>query len=142
MNNPTLSEKYTDAGNSLRHYSGCVLKVRSMTIVQGLIVLGAEAVLYSKGEFFYLLIVTIFGLIFTFILYLVHTVYIQDFESILNWVVETEGESGPWMNYNMVRNNRLGKTHTNTFFHYGVFVLLGFSCFSILVMAGIKLCHG
>ncbi len=123
--------KYKEGSGSLRHYSTTILNIRTLTIVQGLVLISSILYLIQKGNYANLIIViSIFGMLFTATLYIFNKVYLSDFESILVYVVrELEEENGPWSAYKRERDSRLRKHYTNPIAHHGIFTLLGTSFF-------------
>ena len=80
------SQKYTEGCNALRHYSDCVKNIRTLTIVQGLVVLGSIFYLWGNKSIVFNL--SLFGLLFTIILTLLHYNYIKHFKTFLDWIID------------------------------------------------------
>jgi hypothetical protein len=77
--NTDQTKAYSEACNTLRHYSNASLAVRSASIVQGLAILfpWAYALTQSQPKAFYALALPIAGLIFTALLYRFHLGYFR-----------------------------------------------------------------
>src|SRR5687768_7037776 len=65
-------DKYTEACTVVRHYSNFVIGVRTLTIVQGVAILGAAAFLSKEKQHVYALASASFGLLLTFVLFTFH----------------------------------------------------------------------
>jgi len=139
----TKADKYREGSESLRHYSARILEIRALVVVQGLVVMGGMFYLPQNNNhiyFIYLVIIlSIFGILFTSILYSTHSIYLRDFESVLDYVVKIECGDGSWTYYKRERDARLLKWYTRPLFHQGVFTLWIFSFLSSLIYGVIHL---
>lgn len=131
--------KYKEGSASLRHYSTTILNIRTVTIVQGLVLIGSIMYLIQNEYYGYLIFTSVFGMLFTATLFIFNNVYLSDFESILNYLVrELENETGPWGAYNRNRENRLRNRFTHPIAHHGIFTLLGGVFFSMFIYSFFK----
>jgi hypothetical protein len=110
-----LDGRYAEGCNSLRHYSSTVMNVRTLAIAQGFTVAGAAGYLLRLGEFNFSLYVSVFGILFTGLLYSLQRNYWLHFKAFLDYVVEVEGfmdrvgadlAAGPWSAYDKKRRER------------------------------------
>ena len=68
---------YTEACNTLRHYSNASLTVRLASIVQGIAILGAWALSFTQKMSALMIVFPIAGLLFTYLLYRFHFGYFR-----------------------------------------------------------------
>jgi hypothetical protein len=113
---PDIKARYKEGGNALRHYSNCVMNMRTVTIAQGIIIL--SAVIYSANQksFVPSLWLCVFGLLFTVVLHILQEIYWKYFDTVLEAVSniesrakedEKEGyEFSPWSLYKLRREER------------------------------------
>jgi hypothetical protein len=110
-----LVGRYSEGYNALRHYSGSVMNVRTLAIVQGFTVAGAAGYLLRQGEYVFSFYVSVFGILFTVLLYSLQRNYWLHFKAFLDYVIGVElymggiGANlsvGPWSVYNEKRRKR------------------------------------
>src|SRR5437763_1799972 len=108
-----IKSLYNEGCNALRHYSVCVMTMRNITIVQGFDILSAAIYLIKEKEFLASLSVSLFGLLFTAVLYMIQKNYWLHFNAVLKTIKafeETLGgdelKPGPWMAYREQRGKR------------------------------------
>ncbi len=90
----TVSDLYSEAGNNFRNYSQCSLNVRLAVIAQGLVLLtGCGYTVVNHQEPFFL-ILSVFGLLFTFLLFLLHSAYLGAADVTSRIAAEIEKQSG------------------------------------------------
>ena len=139
LNTDTL---YSEACSALRHYSNCVMQVRTWTIVQGFTVLTAVYILINEGNYIYSLGLSIFGVSFTIILNILHGNYGKHHESFLRYVVNLEEQKGPWSAYEVHRDTRLQNRVYKLMIWSGPVLLLILSMFAAFLYSLIELVHG
>jgi len=122
---------YTEGCNATRHYSLICAQVRNLTIVQGLVVLGAAGYLTNEGLLIYSIGMIIFGLLLTGTLWSMHDNYYKHFGKILGstvaletMILKEDQVSGVWETYNAARESRTNRMGRKNVLHYGTFVLL------------------
>src|SRR4051794_15775381 len=99
--------KYTECCGALRHYSLCVLNTRTITIAQGLFLVGGAGYLAKENNFLFSSFVSFFGLLFTYVLKKLQENYWLHCNSFLETVKKLEGEAGgPWSTYAEQRTKR------------------------------------
>lgn len=106
---------YTETCNALRHYSICIMNMRTLVVAQGLALLSAAGYTskFDNPLFFYLVIG--FGILFTLTLQSQQKNYLGDFEIHLGIVAELEEElgngtkGGSWKKYKEERHEHLRK---------------------------------
>ena len=64
-----MTELYTEACYGLRHYSTCIMHMRTTVIVQGIILLTAASYTLKIDASIYFYLSVCFGLLLTFVLY-------------------------------------------------------------------------
>ena len=134
---PNKRDKYVEGCNALRHYSNCVINIRTVTIVQGLAVLGAAGYLIKEGLFFHSLLAVIFGLLLSGVLFGLHRNYYDHFNVILKHIAEDIEKDGPWRTYKDNRDKNLKKYKWT---HYGPFILLALSLLALFIYDAVQLC--
>ena len=91
MNKPIDSLKaYTEACNTLRHYSNASLSVKITSVVQGIALLIAWVYVLTRGDPKYAVTVPIIGFLFTGLLYLFNKAYFQATENFYIYVAQME----------------------------------------------------
>lgn len=99
--------RYTEACEVVRHYSRFVIDVRTLTIVQGLAVIGAVGYLSKDGMHAFAIGGAVFGLFLTYILFSFHRAYLAYFEAALKYIlVDLERNGGPWSAYEKARQQK------------------------------------
>lgn len=68
-------EAYKETCNTIRHYSNSSFNVRVLSIAQGLGLLTAWGLSFEKGNLYILVSISIFGLLFTWLLFRFHMGY-------------------------------------------------------------------
>lgn len=102
-----IKAKYTECCGALRHYSLCVLNTRTITIAQGLFLLGGAGYLTKENNFLLSSSVSFFGLFFTYVLKKLQENYWLHCNSFLETVKKLEGEAGgPWSTYEEQKTKR------------------------------------
>lgn len=81
---------YSEACNTLRHYSNASLTVRLASIVQGIAILGAWGLALAQGKASLMLGLPIAGLIFTILLYRFHMGYFHATEFFYDFAAKME----------------------------------------------------
>ena len=102
---PDNKARYTEGCSALRHYSVCVLNTRTITIAQGFAILTGAIYTIKEGLFLTSLCISVFGLLFTAVLNRLQKNYWLHCDTILEKVVELEG-NGPWTAYSVQRAKR------------------------------------
>jgi len=103
-NSPSRQEKYKEACEATRFYAQCIVNVRALTIVQGLVIVGSAGYLSKDNLYVYATAVAAFGLLLTYMLYAFHRSYVSYFSAILKYTVEMEKGVGPWSEYKRERD--------------------------------------
>lgn len=132
---------YSEGCSSLRQYSSNVMNVRALAIVQGFAVLGAGGYLVQQKSWLFAAFVSLFGLLFTAVLYALQANYWHHFSAFLAYVVEMEallrsGETktanGPWSAYDQKRRERHRKIRWSLSAIHGPYLLLLLALSSLL----------
>lgn len=143
-NKEILLALYSEASNVLRHYSNLVMQVRIITIVQGLIVLGGAGYFVVDSKYLFSIAISIFGFLFTGILYSLTRNYWKHFSSVLGEAKKYEAllseqeNFGPWTIYESQRRKRHGKQAWKISAIHGPFLLLLISFSAFLAYCLIK----
>jgi hypothetical protein len=117
----------------LRHYSLCVLNTRTITIAQGLFLIGGAGYLTKESNYLLSSFVAIFGLLFTYVLKKIQENYWLHCDSFLETVKKLENDpEGPWSAYAEQRTDRHKKRLWKYFVVNGPFNLLLIAFLSIL----------
>jgi len=69
------SKAYQETCNTIRHYSNASYNVRVLVVVQGFVLLGAWILNFEKSSTNLLLAISLFGLVFTILLFAFHHGY-------------------------------------------------------------------
>jgi hypothetical protein len=132
---------YTEGSNSLRHYSSAVLNTKNIAIAQGFVILTAAGYLIRERAFGSSLSISLFGLLFTYILYRLQENYWSHFNAILDAVVDLETNRksdnvpcGHWKAYKEGRDNKRDQWLWKFFVATGPFVLLLFALVVIIII--------
>jgi hypothetical protein len=133
------SDVYKEACLMLRHYSNSSLAIRIAVIAQGIIILSGGGYLFRVSEFAFVAVAAFFGLLFTFILLMLHInyrnkciVFIQVARQIELKI--TESSERVITIYDIDHRNR------NNNFTSEVFVVNGFFYFMFLAFTGLLVC--
>ncbi|MEQ9453772.1 MAG: hypothetical protein RLN76_04160 [Phycisphaeraceae bacterium] len=101
---------YSEACQGLRHYSNCVMQIRTVTIAQGFIVLTAAWFMIDNQHYEACVGVAGLGLLLTLVLHTLHTNYGRHHQALLEYATQLEraspGGSGPWVTYIGPRERR------------------------------------
>ncbi|HSS48911.1 MAG TPA: hypothetical protein VLX28_08190 [Thermoanaerobaculia bacterium] len=128
-----LDGRYAEGCNALRHYSSTIMNVRTLAIAQGFTVVGAAGYLLRQGEFNFSLGVSVFGILFTGLLYSLQRNYWLHCKAFLGYVIEVEGfmdkvgahlAAGPWSTYDKERRERHRRWRWSISAVHGPFLLL------------------
>ena len=143
-----ISERdfYNEGCQALRHYSNCIINVRTVTIAQGFIILSGAFFLLKENNFLLSLLTSCFGLIFTVFLHILQGNYGKHFEAILINVMLLEKQanieknySGPWSAYYVPRNKRFNNKFYKYVIYYGAIFLLLISMSGVFAFSLVKL---
>ena len=85
-----IKARYSEGCTALRHYSNCVMSMRTVTVAQGIVILSAATYLASQNRFLASILLCVFGLLFTGVLHMLQKSYWEHFENVLRAVVEME----------------------------------------------------
>ena len=132
--------RYEQASEALRHYSLSVFNIRSLAIAQGLVVLSGSLYLIKEGFAGFSLCASLFGLLFTWVLYALQKNYWHQFDDLLQYAMSLEADFkehsrdlGPWSSYGITRNQRFMRRAYRLRVKYGPYVLLA-SALSIVIL--------
>lgn len=128
-----IIEKYKEGCHALRHYSNHVLNIRTLTIAQGLVIFGSIIYLLQNNLFLYLFFIGIFGFFFSISLFILHRVYYEHFNNILEKVINLESYNGPWTIYYCKRAKKLENVYYKAIHHYIPFLFFIISMFLIII---------
>jgi hypothetical protein len=84
------TKPYTEACNTLRHYSTASLSVRAASVVQGIVLLSAWAVAFTAESSVIEVLLPLIGLLFTVLLYRFHMGYFRASEVFSNMAARME----------------------------------------------------
>ena len=138
---PLLLCKYTEGCHALRHYSLGVLRVRTITIVQGLALLAAAGYFVREHERFYAMAIALFGLAFTAVLNRLQSNYWRHFEAVLSYITTLEAlhpggvSPGPWSAYGGQREDRFSRRSWRVLTIHGPYLLLLAALVAVLFFA-------
>lgn len=112
-----IFDTYKECSQCLRHYSEIIRNGRALTIVQGIVII--SAIIYAiKNNYIEIgLILSIFGICFTGVLWLQLDNHLNIFEGFLSLAVEYESKFSsdsemsdtPWSRYKAIRNENFEK---------------------------------
>ena len=128
----TISDLYTEAGNNFRNYSQCSLNVRLATVAQGVVLLTGCGYTVVEDQKWFALILSVFGLLFTFMLFLLHSAYLKAADEMCRAAGKIELQSGfrgygPFYRYRRIRRKRFGSFWVRMFTIHAAFFLISFS---------------
>ena len=135
MTSLDVKQIYEQSCNFLRHYSGLILKVRTLTFAQGFLVLSACILLLKEKEQDIARYVAIGGLILTIVFERLHWNYLKYFMSTQEYLQKLEENyfvdqniPGLLSVIESERNERLNKWYNRLMVIYGPFliIVLGF----------------
>lgn len=130
----SVETRYIEACEVVRHYSRCVVDVRTMTVVQGLTVIGAVGYLSKDGMHGFAIAGAIFGLFLTYILFSSHRAYLAYFEAALKYIlVDLERNGGPWTSYEKTRLQKRRERFYKTTHLYGSIIVVTVTLVGIAV---------
>jgi len=130
---------YQEACQNLRHYSTCILHMRILTVAQGILVLTGAAALLIRDQLWLSITASVFGLLFTALLFSLHRNYWLHFRAMLRTAVAFEERltvndlNGPWAKYNSARRARHQRWFWRISAVEGPFVLLVVSFLVLIV---------
>lgn len=154
MNNQSVTDKerYEEACKAALHYSNSILSVRTLTIAQGLVVLGSSSNLSKEGEFIFSIAVSIFGIFLTMILFYFQKGYWTHFNCFVDYIVKYNEapkknskqpkkktlspamiESGPWTTFLLTREEDFHSGLKKHLRINGTFILIGVSLAILLL---------
>lgn len=132
--------RYVEGCNALRHYSSCVMNVRTIAIAQGFVILSGTIYLVAQNAFIPSLCLALFGFLFTAVLQSLQKSYWEHFDTILDAVVTLEehanGNSnsfGPWSTFKQHRSGQYEKPLWRLLVRHGPFAVLLLGLFGISV---------
>ena len=131
---------YEQACEARRLYSIHVKDIRTVSIVQGIALLGG--VVYLDGQHFYHEAIAgiVLGFFLTLTLWSMHKVYFDHSMEMQNYIsIVLENKNGPWTNHIKSRNKRLNGKIRYGLFQHGVFLLLLLSLTTIAVITVLEL---
>jgi hypothetical protein len=107
------TERYIEACSALRHYSSCIMNMRTTVIAQGIVLLTAAGYTLKLESSHYFYLAVSFGLVLTLVLWVQQMNYLADFKSHLSTIEKLESdlsprieEKGPWSQYKYERELR------------------------------------
>ena len=86
----TSAEKHKEICDSVRHYSNLIYQIRTITIAQGLIILGFSLKITSGLPFILVLGIDMLGMLFTAWVCLIQKTYLKDFDTHIEYLREYE----------------------------------------------------
>ncbi|MEQ1906561.1 MAG: hypothetical protein ABL888_20420 [Pirellulaceae bacterium] len=112
-NRDTLDLLYAESCSTFRQYSQHSLTVRLAVIAEGLILLSACGYTIVEKQFYFLTVLSIFGLLFTTLLFLLHIAYLQAAQMFFQASAGIERrlgecETGPFNCYMRSRETKYG----------------------------------
>lgn len=108
--NIEITTLYEEGCKSIRHYSLALRNIRTITIAQGFAVLTAVFYLTKENQYLFSVVVTMFGIALTGILYRLHANYHSYLRTAINYILDIEKKHldkycGPW---SAMEENRRG----------------------------------
>jgi hypothetical protein len=112
-NRNSLELFYAESCGTFRQYSQHSLTVRLAVIAEGLILLSACGYTIFERQFYFLAVLSTFGLLFTTLLFLLHIAYLQAAQMFFQASANIEqrldeGETGPFNCYMRSRERKYG----------------------------------
>jgi hypothetical protein len=86
----SIEKLYGEASNSVRHYSGLIVTLKSVTIAQGCALLAAQGYLYKSKDILLSLGLGLFGIFFTLALYFIGRNLMDHFDAIIKVALKIE----------------------------------------------------
>ncbi len=115
---------YSEASQTIRHYSTRIMQIRTLAVVQNLALLGVIGLLINGDLFIGVAAFSLFGLALSVVLLFLHHNYYLIFEDMLDYVVRHEPEPGLWRHYHEQRNKHVGRPWFRESRHYSPFILM------------------
>ena len=131
-------ELYTEGCNFIRHYSNCSLTVRIIALVQGLVILSAWGyVLVKVPCAIYLFFISLFGLLFTGLLFFMHQGYLRAANDHTKVVIRIEEQFnnvfGPVKGYDEIREKRYNSFFVKFRTMHATFTIIGIAFVCCLI---------
>jgi hypothetical protein len=135
---------YKECSESLRHYSEIIRNGRTLSLVQGIVIISAIVYMIQNDKFQIGLVLSIFGVLFTGVLWLQLDNHLTIFEGLLTLAVEYENKISsesdtPWSRYNAIRSEnfekfgyKLAVTKGPCLITVAIFLFLLFYCWSLI----------
>jgi hypothetical protein len=100
--NMSISSKdmYTEASQTIRHYSTCVMRIRFLSIAQGFVIISASYFLVKDQQFILCSFLSLLGVILTYILHIHTNGYRENLWAFLDYAVNLERTHQANMNSN------------------------------------------
>lgn len=126
-----MCKYYEERCNALRHYSSIITDLRKVTIIQGFVIVTATIFLMKENLISYSIVLSLFGLLFTLILIRQQKNDLDIFSIFENQIKipdNPESSDDPWVNYTILRKERLDKWWNKLSIIYGpsLLILLAF----------------
>lgn len=144
--NSAISDKekwicyYEEACEARRLYSNHVKEVRTVSIAQGIAVLGGVVYLEGQAHYFESMAAIVLGFFLTITLWAMHKLYFDHSMVMQDYISEVlEKKNGPWTNHIASRNKRLRGKIKYRLFKHGVFILLAVSLITMAIVIILKL---
>ena len=91
----SIETLYSEACQGLRHYSAAVKSIRTITIAQSFVVLGASHYLIKDAQWLLACLISLFGLLLTIILLGLQSNYWSQFDNLLEYLLKLEEAEKP-----------------------------------------------
>jgi hypothetical protein len=135
---------YQETCNTIRHYSNSSYNVRVFVIVQGFVLLGAWILNFQKASINLLLAISIFGLVFTALLYAFHHGYFYATDFFYKTASKMENklfdeDFKPFKAYEIVHDKKYKSSLSKIFILYAPFTLT-FSLFLATLIITLSKC--
>ena len=131
---------YKEASNSVRHYSGAIFMLKSITIAQGFALLAAQGFLYKSQDTILSLGLAFFGLFFTLALYLIGSNLMGHFNAVLGAAQAIEkklcpdqNDLAPWSALEKSSIRKAGNPFVRAMTLHGHVILLLVAFFSLIL---------
>jgi hypothetical protein len=136
---------YSEACNTIRHYSNASLSIRLLTIVQGVVILVAWIVNFHQSDSIVFGALPIFGLLFTFLLFLFYNSYYRTTSFFYNLTSKMEDtlfdeDFRPFKMYNRYHHDKYKTIWSKIIYLWSPFLLIGLLFFIALTIAISRLC--